>query len=527
MRRPIAAHTSTRLKRWDQGDTLNHGLTFWAPVNEGSGELSGNILHHGRARIVLGDNQDQGKHAGPQWFGYGEHWLTGKPGPFGGRLQFFPSYGENRFTDQTLVSLQKFTVAGRTDAEFYALFGNTDATWANGVGITRYSNDIIGFLNAWNASTRVFFPLSEVTPRRGIISTVLTYDQNTLTLYCNNREKSAVLGPVAITYASIGNIPREGLDVRFWNRALTRSEALRYINEGTEAGTVRSPSRRFAVIQSAAAAADLAADLTGAGTVSGSLTTAIPLASDTTATGVASASLTTAIPLASSTTGDVATTAALTTAITLAADLVATGATTAELAGNAAALASDTTGAGTVTADLTTAIALASDAIGSGVVTADLTAPGAGLSSDTTGTGVVSAALTTAIALAADAAGVGTVTADLTAGATTLAADATGTGVVSADLSTGIALAADAVGTGTVTADLTAPTAGLAADAVGSGIVTAQLSTAIRLVASCDAAGIVTADLLVGALIAARSRRTFSRGGGRTMSRGGASARAR
>jgi hypothetical protein len=567
MRRPQSVHASTRLIKPDRGDTLNDGLVGWWAANEMSGERALNTLYHGAGKIPTGDNPSgETKHAIPQWYGYGEHWTTGRPGAWGGRHTYNPGYGA-LLIPSVFTGLQKFTLAYRGVLPGTMAFGPTDGSWSTGWAVVDYGSLWIFFIGGYSSNPRVTLNQSDAPSRRGNVSIVATYDQATMRLYVNNAEGSYASGAISIPTGVNVSIARETTDVRIWNRAITRSEALRYINDGPNVGALRSPSRRFAIlaggagaaalagdaVATATAAADLTTSITLAGaaakiaTASGALTTAIVLAGDATglatATGdlgagaaalasdavglaTAAADLTTGIVLASDAVGLATATAALTTAIALVGDATGLATATADLGGGAAALASDATATATATADLTTGILIASDATATATATADLGGGAAALASDATATATATADLTTAIVLTGDAAGLATATADLGGGAAALASDTTATATATADLTTGILLASDAFSVASASASIDV-SPGLASDAFVDATALGSLTTAIRLQGAAAADATATGDLLVGALVAAYARRSISRGGPRAMSRGGPAARAR
>jgi hypothetical protein len=261
MRRPNSAHITSRLIVPDRGDGLNHGLVAWYPLNEGSGERAVNVLHRGVGKIATGDGASEKNHAIPQWYGYGEHWLDGKPAPFGGRGLAIPAYGALIIPPE-FYRLQKFSFACRFWNDDTGTLGPTDYNnWVQGWGVTSvYGGNIYFYISVgYGSNPRVLVGSATAETRRGYRNIVGTYDQSVMRLYVNGAEGEYAAGAVSIDYVTTPRttwVSANFSDIRFWNRALTRSEAQRYINEGPTAGSLRSPSRRFSILNQQQAASN-------------------------------------------------------------------------------------------------------------------------------------------------------------------------------------------------------------------------------------------------------------------------------
>ena len=214
-----------------------------------------------------------------------------------------------------------------------------------------------------------------------------------------------------------------------------------------------SPPHRFS--RALAAPIQLAAALTGSGSLAAALTTQIQLVSALTGSGSLAAALTTQIQLAAALTGSAQLAAAVTTQIQLASAL---------------------TGSAQLAAALTTQIQLAAALTGSAQLAAALTTQ-IQLVSALTGSGSLAAALSTQIHLASALAG----SAQLAAALTTqihLASALSAAGALAAALSTDIRLAAALVGSGSL-AGVLSTAIQLQAQLAGSGTLSAQLAVLI------------------------------------------------
>lgn len=215
-----------------------------------------------------------------------------------------------------------------------------------------------------------------------------------------------------------------------WGRVL-KEEELRALAEAPYM-LLRPVSRRFYLMPAGGADTTLAATISGAGSVSASLSTRIEAAATVLGAGMVQAGLST------------------------------------QIAAAAAIL-----GAGTVTADLSTAIAMAANVAGAGSVSGSLSTR-IEAAAQVLGLGSVSGSLSTQILLGAAILGQGSVSAALAGTVIEVGATVAGAGQVSAALASQI---------------------WAAAEVLGQGVMTGSLSTAIQLGATVLGAGQVTAAL--------------------------------
>lgn len=234
--------------------------------------------------------------------------------------------------------------------------------------------------------------------------------------------------------------------------------------QGMQAHEVSAYSRARRSRAVGVAPAGMAAALTGASTLTASLSTAIRLTSSPAATSALSASLSTAILLTAAPAGVSTLNASLTTGSTLASSLAA---------------------ASTLSASLTTDIRLTASPAATSTLSASLTT-NIRLTAAPVAVSTLSAGLTTAITLTATSAAQSTLTGSLTTSPAGVSASLAATSTLSASLTTAIKLAASPVAVCTLTADLTAGSL-LSASAATTCSLTASLTTAIRLTAAPSA----------------------------------------
>lgn len=255
----------------DRSDPLNIGLLACYPMLEGAGDYTFDQMSN-RAKWP---NSVGGRVMQPDYEGYGEHWRPTNPGAFGGAAYKPPGYGSwyvrAGVEPPVHIQVQKFTISFRVyqDPSTFIIgdapsFGSSwGGGWANGWAFLSYGTHYL-YLDNYGEANRPTIAFADVVTRKGYVNVVATYNQQDTVLYMNSLKKSVSNPGITIKYEAGHALvmlrishAQGAEDIRLWDRALTNSEALRYINEGPAVGSMNSPSRRFATLQSGAAPANI------------------------------------------------------------------------------------------------------------------------------------------------------------------------------------------------------------------------------------------------------------------------------
>lgn len=253
----------------------------------------------------------------------------------------------------------------------------------------------------------------------------------------------------AVTEILVGGGPHWGQQIRgsitefrAWTRALTAGEV------GAEFASGRTPASTTDLIGRYPLETD-AGKLTA--TVGANLVTTD---SGTWSTDSSDPFPATGAELAAAVTGSGSVSGAITTAIPLAGALAGAGSVVGAFAASGAELAGPIAGASAISADLTTAITAAGALAGSATVSATLTGAAAALSAAVSGAGAAVGDLSTGVALVGSLTGTSTASAGLEAGAATLAGALTCSSSTAAELTSWISLAGSLAGATSTTSSL-------------------------------------------------------------------------